>query len=64
VKPEVFDHISGNESLEATVLPRIAKLGLLGARHHDGFFHPMDTLRDQSYLDELVATKSAPWMIW
>ena len=31
---------------------------------HDGFWHPMDTLRDKRYLEELWESGSAPWKLW
>jgi glucose-1-phosphate cytidylyltransferase len=31
---------------------------------HNGFWQPMDTLRDKTYLEELWATGDAPWKTW
>jgi glucose-1-phosphate cytidylyltransferase len=31
---------------------------------HHGFWHPMDTLRDKTHLDEVWASGSPPWKIW
>jgi glucose-1-phosphate cytidylyltransferase len=31
---------------------------------HEGFWQPMDTLRDKYYLEELLETNTAPWKIW
>ena len=45
-------------------LEGLARDGQLGAFVHDGFWHPMDTLRDKHYLDELWATGRAPWKTW
>ena len=36
----------------------------LNAFKHYGFWHPMDTLRDKKYLENLWLTKKAPWKIW
>ena len=38
--------------------------GELHAYQHDGFFQPMDTVRDKAYLEELWATGEAPWKRW
>jgi glucose-1-phosphate cytidylyltransferase len=34
------------------------------AFHHKGFWQPMDTLRDKHHLEELWASKQAPWKLW
>jgi glucose-1-phosphate cytidylyltransferase len=34
------------------------------AYEHQGFWQPMDTLRDKNYLEELWAAGQAPWKIW
>jgi len=31
---------------------------------HEGFWHPMDTLRDKIYLQDLWDKNKAPWKIW
>jgi glucose-1-phosphate cytidylyltransferase len=36
----------------------------LMAFHHEGFWKPMDTLRDKQYLEELWASGKAPWKTW
>lgn len=61
---QIFDRISGdNDVLETDILPRLAADGELSCYEHDGFWHPMDTLRDKNYLEELVCSGQAPWMI-
>ena len=49
---------------EAGPLERLARGGELMGYRHDGFWQPMDTLRDKIYLDELWKTGSAPWTRW
>lgn len=44
----------------SAVLPRL----FAAAYEHDGFWHPMDTLRDKLYLEELWVSGSAPWKTW
>jgi len=31
---------------------------------HEGFWQPMDTLRDKYYLEELIKSNKAPWKVW
>ena len=42
----------------------LAKDGQLSVFFHDGFWHPMDTLRDKRYLEDLWASNRAPWKKW
>ncbi len=50
--------------LEREPLEDLAKDGDLIAYKHDGFWQPMDTMRDKLMLDELVKEKKAPWILW
>ena len=42
----------------------LANEGKLGSYKHDGFWYAMDTVRDKKVLEELWASKKAPWKIW
>jgi len=42
----------------------LAKSGEMSAFEHDGFWQPMDTLRDKNYLEELWQSNAAPWKTW
>ena len=42
----------------------LAQKGQLMSWDHDGFWQPMDTLRDKIQLEELWASGKAPWKIW
>jgi glucose-1-phosphate cytidylyltransferase len=65
LEPGVFDFISGDaDSLEADVLEDISTRGKLGAFKHEGFWQPMDTLRDVRYLRGLWDAHAAPWATW
>ena len=65
LNPAVFDWIDGdNTSWESDVLPRLAAAGQLTAFKHEGFWQPMDTLRDKNRLDELWSAGQAPWKLW
>jgi glucose-1-phosphate cytidylyltransferase len=64
-QPEVFNYISDESTvLEKEPLENLANQGQLMAYKHDGFWHPMDTLRDKKYLEELWMTESPPWKVW
>ena len=49
---------------EKSPLETLASKQQLSAFFHHGFWHPMDTLRDKNYLEELWANEKAPWKIW
>jgi glucose-1-phosphate cytidylyltransferase len=65
LEPEVLDWISGEQtSWEGDVLPKLAANSQLSAYKHNGFWQPMDTLRDRTRLEELWAKGEAPWKLW
>jgi glucose-1-phosphate cytidylyltransferase len=63
--PKAIDYIDGdNTSWEVEPMSRIAEDGQLVAYPHDGFWQPMDTLREKIQLDDMIASGTAPWMKW
>ena len=61
-EPDLFDRIDGDETLlEHEPLVGLARDGQLSCYLHDGFWQPMDTLRDKRLLEELWASGAAPW---
>ena len=65
LEPEVLDLIDGDEcTWEDYPLRILAESNDLSAYFHDGFWQPMDMLRDKNYLENLWKTKKAPWKIW
>lgn len=65
VEPAAFDLIAGDDTVwEREPLEQLALSGQLAAYRHHGFWHPMDTLRDKNYLEELWQSGKAPWKIW
>ena len=65
LEPEVMDYISGDETVwERDPLEKISKNRQLMAYKHKGFWHPMDTLRDKNYLNEIWKNGKAPWKVW
>ncbi len=65
LSPDIFELLTGDESIwEREPLETLAVRGQLAAYRHDGFWQPMDTLRDKSHLEELWAGGQAPWKVW
>lgn len=62
LSPAVIDYIEGdNSTWEAEPLERLAQEGQLMAFEHQGFWQPMDTLREKRVLEELWAKGAPPW---
>jgi glucose-1-phosphate cytidylyltransferase len=65
LSPDVGAYIEGDDSVwEREPLERLAAENQLTVYFHDGFWHPMDTLRDKRLLESLWAGGRAPWQIW
>ena len=65
LSPRCLQFIEGDRSSwEAEPLTRLAKMGEMMAFEHQGFWHPMDTLRDKNLLEELWTSGKAPWKVW
>lgn len=65
LSPACLDLIEGDaSSFEGEPLKSLAQSGELMAFEHDGFWQPMDTLRDRNQLEQLWASGQAPWRIW
>lgn len=65
LEPSVLDRITGDSTVfEKDPLEGLASEGQLVACKHQGFWQPMDTLRDKQQLEELWSGGSAPWKVW
>lgn len=65
LSPEVLDLIDGDETpWEREPLERLVAMGQLAAWRHNGFWQPMDTLRDRELLEALWDGGRAPWKLW
>jgi glucose-1-phosphate cytidylyltransferase len=63
--PDCLELIAGDTaSWEGQPLSRLAEQGELMAFEHNGFWQPMDTLRDKNHLEELWVSGKAPWKVW
>jgi glucose-1-phosphate cytidylyltransferase len=62
MEPEALELVTGDDTvLELTVLSTLASRGRLAAYEHDGFWMPMDTLRERDELRRLWLSGAAPW---
>jgi len=62
VNKEIIKYISDPlTSLESLTMVSLVKAKQLGVFPHEGFWHPMDTLRDKRSLEEIFLTKKAEW---
>ena len=65
LEPPVLELIPGDGTLwEMEPLETLAARGELVAFRHEGFWQPMDTLRDKRYLEKLWDSGHAPWKLW
>jgi len=65
LEPEIFDYISDDLTVwEQEPMENLAQDGQLSAYRHNGFWQPMDTLRDKNYLEDLWSSGKAPWKVW
>lgn len=66
LSPKVRDYLTDDDNCvwEQEPLMQLASDGQLAAFNHDGFWQPMDTLRDRRKLEELWHSGEAPWKVW
>ena len=63
LEPEVASYIHDiSEPLETGALPRLVGQRQLVSYHHNGFWQPVDTLREKQELEIYALTKSPPWL--
>ena len=65
-EPKVFDYITGGDTtiFEQEPLQKLAKDGEIFTFKHDGFWKPMDSLKDKNDLNKLWKEDKAPWKVW
>ncbi|MEO0356693.1 MAG: glucose-1-phosphate cytidylyltransferase [Pseudomonadota bacterium] len=65
LSPGCIDEIEDDDTVwEQAPLINLAQKGELMAFEHNGFWQPMDTLREKQYLEKLWTTRRAPWRTW
>jgi len=64
-EPEIFNYLADeNTVLERDPMEQLAADGQLCAFQHEGFWQPMDTLREKRLLESLWHSNNAPWKVW
>jgi glucose-1-phosphate cytidylyltransferase len=65
LEPAVFDLLEDDDTIwERGPMETLARTGQLSAFRHDGFWHPMDTMRDKLHLEKLWSSGRPPWKVW
>jgi glucose-1-phosphate cytidylyltransferase len=64
IRQDIFDYLDEGEDLVMGAFPRAAAAGRLRAVRYDGFWAPMDTLKERSALEELHRAGRSPWALW
>ncbi len=64
LRPEIFDHIGPGEDLVVEPFKKLIAEDKLLAYPYEGFWAPMDTLKDKHILEALISTGDAPWRVW
>jgi glucose-1-phosphate cytidylyltransferase len=64
LRREFLDELRPGEDLVGEPLQRLARRGQVLAQQHQGFWAPMDTLKDQQWLETLHERGEAPWQVW
>jgi glucose-1-phosphate cytidylyltransferase len=64
LRDEIFDHIRDDEDLVGPPFERLASTGRLLAYRYDGFWMPMDTMKEMRELEQLYQAGRPPWAVW
>ena len=65
LSPKVIDRISDDQTVwEREPMEQLAREDQFRAFFHEGFWQPMDTLRDKALLEAMWQSGQAPWKLW
>jgi glucose-1-phosphate cytidylyltransferase len=65
LEPGAIDYVADDSTVwEREPMERLARDGNLAAYKHRGFWHPMDSLRDKVFLEDLWNSGNPPWKVW
>lgn len=62
--PEIINYLDDEHMLETLPYERLTEAGQMAAFRHDGFWYPMDTMRDKDYLETEWNSGRAQWRLW
>ena len=62
-RKEIFDYMRDGDELVEAPFQRLIEADQLLAFRHEGFWRPMDTLKDKQILEDLVEKGTMPWLI-
>jgi glucose-1-phosphate cytidylyltransferase len=63
-RADVFDYLHEREDLVNEPFARLIEQGQLVAHRHEGFWAPMDTLKDRQQLESMLERGNGPWRVW
>jgi len=64
LRSEIFDYMVEGEELVVEPFQRLIKKRALATYRHEGFWAPMDSLKEKQALDELYQSGNRPWFVW
>jgi glucose-1-phosphate cytidylyltransferase len=63
-RADLFDYLHEHEDLVNEPFARLIEQGQLVAHRHEGFWAPMDTLKDRQQLESMLERGNGPWRVW
>ena len=64
LRQEIFDYLEEGEDLVGDACRKAAAAGRMLSLLYDGFWAPMDTLKERAFLEDLYFTGASPWTLW
>ena len=64
LRPSIFDYMEPGDELVERPFERLIEASQLMTYRHEGFWAPMDTLKDMQTLEELYQGGEPPWALW
>lgn len=64
LRQDIFDYLEADEDLVMDACMKAAGVGRLRAFEYDGFWAPMDTLKERAALEEMYRHGDCPWALW
>ena len=64
LRRDILDELRPGEDLVEAPMQRLLERGRVLAQRHEGFWAPMDTLKDKQLLEGLHESGVAPWQVW